>query len=171
MAYKSFTDGGSTTDTSTTQEVDLGTLQTVDGDGGPVTYVYVYNDDASTDWAVGDVIERVADGGSPTHAAAKGMACDGTRTAADGTLRMDVLGVAQSAIKRSEYGWILCKGIGTVKTASVDVSTSRFLATNGSSSAGTAATATATETTTGKQIGTALTDTSGGTSTAYIDVL
>lgn len=169
MGYKSFTDGGSVTDTSTTQEVDLGTLQVVDGDSGPATYVYVYNDDAAVNWAVGEVIAREVPG-SATHAATKGMAFDGQQSDADASRASDVLGVAQSAINAGEYGWILARGVGTVKCeASVAVATA--LATDGGTAAGTAEAATSGELDAGKGIGIALTAHSGGTCTALITLM
>lgn len=111
--YKSFTDGGSTTDTSTTKEVDLGTLQVLDGEGGPVTWIYVYNDHATIDWFDGCIVNRETPG-SGTHAATKGMPFDGTRSAGT-VVKWLILGVAQGVIEAGEYGWIVAKGVCTVK--------------------------------------------------------
>ena len=167
MAYKSFTDGGSTTDTSTTQEVDLGSLQTVDGEAGPVTWIYVYNDDGSHDWFEGCVVVREAPG-SATHAAGKGMAYDGIRSAST-TYRNKVLGVAQGVIKQGEYGWIVAKGVCTVKGDDALAAGDDII----NDADGTVDTATSTETNNSKGIGYALNDSAATTflTTCLIDVL
>ena len=162
--YKSFTDGGSTTDTSTTKEVELGTLQVTEGEGGPVTWVYVYNDHASDHWFDGAVIVREAVG-SATHAAGKGMAFDGILSG--GTLHTDqILGVAQGVVEDGEYGWIVCKGVCTVKGDGSVAAGEQIV----SHTSGLADTATSAEIDDSKGLGIALTD-DAPLMTAIIDVV
>ena len=168
MGYKSFYDGASVTEATATKEFDLGTRKVVETSSGPQTYVYVYNDDTAVDWGVGEVIAREVPG-SATHTATTGMAYDGQRSDADASRASDVLGVAQSAILRAQYGWILERGVGTIKAES-GVAVGNNLATDGGTAAGTAEAATSAESDDGKQIGIALTAHSGGTCTAYIDL-
>lgn len=70
---------------------------------GEEEWVYVYNDEASTDFAQGNCIMR--DAATPT--------CDGIlSTGAVASTR--VLGVAQHAIPAGYYGFILKRGLGKV---------------------------------------------------------
>ena len=167
MSYKSFYDGGSTTDTSTTAEVDLGSHRVVDGEGGPVTWSYVYNDDPSNAWFEGCVVVREA-AGSATHAAGKGMAYDGLRSAST-TYRNRILGVAQGVIATGSYGWIVAKGVCTVKGDAALAAGENLV----NDAAGTADTATSAETDDSKGFGIALDDSAATTflTTCLIDVL
>ena len=166
--YKSFTDGGSTTDTSTTQETELGTQQVVDGEGGPVIWIYVYNDDPSNAWFEGCVVVREA-AASATHAATKGMAFDGIRSGSAALRQNQVLGVAQGVVATGEYGWIAAKGVCTVK-GDGSVAADEHLATH---TTGLADTASSAEIDDGKAFGIALTADDAATvlATCIIDCL
>ena len=73
---------------------------------GPRVWVYVFNDEASTAFAAGDIIMRDATSTDP----------GGVLTTA-GTLipAIRLLGVAQHAIAAGSYGWILKRGVGEVR--------------------------------------------------------
>lgn len=166
MGYKSFYDGASVTEASATKEFDLGTTKVVESEGGPQVYRYVYNDEASNDFFVGCVVVREA-AASATHAAGKGRAFDGIRSATAALHQIKVLGVAQTAIPAGEYGWILMQGVGTVKTDG-GVVADDLLATH---TAGLADTATSAEVDDSKCIGHALEDDSAAALvTAYISL-
>lgn len=67
-------------------------------------WVYVYNDEASTAFAQGEVIIR--DTGTVTY---DGIRCNAAVPA------VRVLGVAQHAVAAGSYGWILKKGVGEIQ--------------------------------------------------------
>lgn len=95
------------TDVSTTKLYPLGyeiTEPAGSDDAGPRTWVYVYNDEASTAFAQGDVIGR--DAGTTTF--------DGVLIPTSSSPAR-ALGVAQHAIAAGSYGWILKRGLGEVK--------------------------------------------------------
>lgn len=72
---------------------------------GPQVWRYVFNDEASTAFAAGDVIVRDVE-----------SAFDGVLNT-DQAPRIGCLGVAQHAIAAGSYGWILKRGVGLVKAA------------------------------------------------------
>lgn len=96
--------GISSTTVSTTQLYPLGlTLVEANGDKGLQTWIYVYNDEASTAFAQGTVCIR--DLGTETYDAI-------VSTGAVNHQR--VIGVAQHEIAAGSYGFILRDGIGEV---------------------------------------------------------
>ncbi len=103
-----FTAAGISTSTVTTDaQAPLGFELTVpDGDKGAQVWVYVFNDEASTAFAAGDVIVR--DASTQTY--------DGILNT-DVTAAVRVLGIAQHAIAAGSYGFILRKGIGVARCA------------------------------------------------------
>ena len=106
-----FTAAGIATDTvTTTQQAPLGFVLTVpDGDNGFQEWVYVYNDEASDDFAVGQIIYR--DASANTDRPYFGGLIAPVTTHRPAVL---VLGVAQHEIKNDEYGFILRKGVGKI---------------------------------------------------------
>ena len=102
--------------TYTTEQYALGSRYTQPADEniaansthyGEKTWVFVYNDEASTAWAEGDVIFLDSD-----YAAYNGIL-------ATTTLHVHrVLGVAGHAIAAGSYGWIVVKGICEVGAVS-----------------------------------------------------
>ena len=101
-----FTAAGISTSTVTTDaQAPLGFELTVpDGDKGAQVWVYVFNDEASTAFAAGDVIVR--DASTQTY--------DGILNT-DVTAAVRVLGIAQHAIAAGSYGFILRKGSKTLQ--------------------------------------------------------
>ena len=81
-------------------------LTVPDGNNGAQVWVYVYNDENSSDFAAGDVIVR--DASTQTY--------DGVLNT-DTTAAVRVLGIAQHAIAAGSYGFILRKGIGVARCA------------------------------------------------------
>jgi hypothetical protein len=105
--------GISPTTVTTTQQAPLGFELTVpDGDNGLQTWIYVFNDEASSAFEQGNVITR--DGGTVTY--------DGILAAASSPASR-VIGVAQHTIAAGSYGFILRRGIGEVKagTGTIDI--------------------------------------------------
>jgi hypothetical protein len=89
---------------------------------GGRTWRYVYNDDASTAWAVGNPI---------VFEAAKGPGYG--RQSTTSTLQgMQCIGVAQHAIAAGSYGWILADGVGEVLACSdtIDANEAVYLSDN-----------------------------------------
>ena len=94
------------TQVNTTQQAPLGFEVVVpDGDNGEQTWVYVFNDEASTAFAAGDLIQLDTDY-VPYH---------GIVSAGAALVRFRVLGAAQHAIAAGSYGFILKKGKGLAK--------------------------------------------------------
>lgn len=89
-------------------------------------WVYVFNDEAATALAAGDICVR--DPSATTY----GMY--GVLIAASGTVfdKRLIVGVAQHAIAAGEYGWILVKGKGLVKNGTANISADTPLTTGGS---------------------------------------
>tara|TARA_A100001515_G_scaffold125814_1_gene110753 strand:- start:44 stop:559 length:516 start_codon:yes stop_codon:yes gene_type:complete len=107
---RAFPDAVTTVDT--TEQYDLGTewhmeaaeAKIYNSDvSGPQCWRYVFNDEASTAFAAGDVIVRDAL-----------SAYDGVLNT-DQAPRVSCLGVAQHAIAAGSYGWILKSGVGLLK--------------------------------------------------------
>jgi predicted RecA/RadA family phage recombinase len=71
---------------------------------GDKEWVFVYNDEASTAWAEGDVIMLDNSDYKPFH----GLKCTATLHV------FRILGVAAHAIAAGSYGWIIAKGVGEV---------------------------------------------------------
>ena len=110
--------GISVTDVDTSAKLPLGFVyrEPASGDNeGEKHWIYVFNDEASTAWAQGNVIAR--DGGTTTY--------DGILAAAS-TPSSRVLGVAQHAIAAGSYGFIQRRGIAEVLagTGTIDVNES-----------------------------------------------
>jgi hypothetical protein len=96
--------GISPTTVTTTQQAPLGFVLTVpNGDNGAQEWLYVFNDEASTSFVEGTLIQR--DAATAT--------CDGiVSTGAVSPQR--IMGVAQHTIAAGSYGFILRKGIGQI---------------------------------------------------------
>ena len=96
--------GISATTVTTDQQAPLGfELVVPDGDNGEQVWIYVFNDEAATNFVVGTLIQR--DLATATY--------DGiVSTGAISPQR--ILGVAQHTIAAQSYGFILRKGIGQV---------------------------------------------------------
>ena len=73
---------------------------------GPKTWVFVYNDEASTAFAEGDLVSIDTGDYAPFH---------GIVSAAAATTAGLILGVAGHAIAAGSYGWIVKKGICEAK--------------------------------------------------------
>ena len=98
--------GSQLAETGTTQTHRLGTLairENLTDDRGEELWIYVFNDEAATAFAAGNVIAR--DAATAT--------ADGILAAVD-TPANRLLGVAQHAIAAGSYGWIIRHGIGLV---------------------------------------------------------
>lgn len=103
----------SLTETSTTPRFQLGALYIESTDGatatikgnGERTWRYVKNDEGATAFAAGHLVQRKAS----TTTMLGVLSLNGTLKGPQG-----YLGVAQHAIAAGSYGWILCKGWGTV---------------------------------------------------------
>ncbi len=111
--------GDSITKVSTTQLHPLGTTVVepatqagTRADQGEQTWVYVYNDEASSAFAEGLVVMR--DAGTATY--------DAVLADASGTVVPNVrlLGVARHAIAAGSYGFVLKQGIGEVQAGDTD---------------------------------------------------
>jgi hypothetical protein len=97
--------GLSVTTVTTDQQAPLGFQLTVpNGDFGLQTWVYVFNDDAAANWAIGDLIQLDTDF-VPFH---------GIQSAGSALVKLRVLGAAQHTIAAGSYGFILQRGRGTV---------------------------------------------------------
>jgi hypothetical protein len=130
MSGNQFTSGGNVVDgsaakgwwesTYTTEQYPLGTLRTQEADEvnsansthyGDRTWVFVYNDEASTAWTEGDLISIDTGDYAPYH---------GIVSAAAATVAGALLGVAGGGVTAGYYGWVIksgvceCKGDGSV---------------------------------------------------------
>ena len=96
--------GTSLTQTSATQLAPLGFVMTVgDGDNGLVEYMYCYNDSGS-EIAANIVVQR-KDATVKAHILIAPVA---------GSIKLEqVLGITQTAIPSTHYGWVARKGIVT----------------------------------------------------------
>lgn len=92
--------GDAVSDTGTVKKYPLGTLRMQDG----ATYRYVQRSDATVSFAAGDLVYR-AGGTSGSYWQVTGDISDVTGGHA--------VGVAQSSISNSSYGWVLTKGLVT----------------------------------------------------------
>ena len=83
-------------------------------DTGEREWIYVYNDEAATAFAVGDIVVRDTDAGSTYDAIlmASGVAVPAIR----------VMGVAQHVIADGSYGFVLRRGVGLVKNGTANIS-------------------------------------------------
>ena len=93
----------------------LGTLRTQSADEvnaansthyGDRTWVFVYNDEASTAWAEGDLISIDTGDYAPFH---------GIVSAAAATVAGALLGVAGGALAAGKYGWVIKSGVCEAK--------------------------------------------------------
>ena len=101
--------GGSGTRVTTTQELPLGFQVTVpNGDLGMQKWVYVFNDEASTAFAVGQIIYRDPSAATQDFYGGLIAPVDVHQP------KVMVLGFAQHAIAAGSYGFILLKGVGTI---------------------------------------------------------
>ncbi|MDF1699563.1 MAG: hypothetical protein P1V36_00185 [Planctomycetota bacterium] len=137
---RAFPDAVTTVDTAAQYE--LGTIWEMDAAeaeeldstvAGPQRWVYVFNDEASTAWAAGNVV-----------------ALDASTVNYDGILApvdapaVRLLGVAQHAIAAGSYGWILERGFGEVLAGTGGITANTPLTVN-DTDAGTALDGSATE--------------------------
>ena len=111
--------GISVTDVDTSAKLPLGFVyrEPASGDNeGEKHWIYVFNDEASTAWAQGNVIVR--DAATTTY--------DGVLSAAAVVPAYSVIGVAQHAIAAGSYGFIQRRGIAEVLagTGTIDVNES-----------------------------------------------
>lgn len=67
-------------------------------------WTYVFNDEAATAFAQGDIVAHDTTTATPGDAILAPLSCPTTR----------VIGVAQHAIAAGSYGWVLSRGIGEV---------------------------------------------------------
>ena len=112
--------GTSLTQTSATQLAPLGFIMTAgDGDNGMVEYMYCYNDSGSDIGANLAVIRKAATVQSHIAIAATGAQVE------------TVLGITQTAIPSTHYGWVARKGIVTA-TGDAAVTATRSLIVDGS---------------------------------------
>tara|TARA_R110002020_G_scaffold148705_4_gene324713 strand:+ start:2012 stop:2509 length:498 start_codon:yes stop_codon:yes gene_type:complete len=119
--------GISPTTVTTTQQAPLGFELTVpDGDNGLQEWVYVFNDEASTAFAIGNVI--IKDPSATTFDFYGGIQAPDTAH----TPAVMVLGVAQHPIAAGSYGFILRKGVGLVLAGSAGVAVDSAFTTGGS---------------------------------------
>lgn len=93
---------------------------------GERKWVYVFNDEASTAFAQGEVVIR--DPSAATHDAY------GAIQAASGTVysRLQTIGVAQFAIAAGSYGFVLADGVGEIAHGTADITADTELTTGGS---------------------------------------
>lgn len=130
-----------TTLVSTTQQAPLGrkfTEHLTSSTGnlrGEREWVYVFNDEAATAFAQGDVIIR--DPSATTYTMYGGLIAPVTN--AEKNTR--ILGVANHAIAAGSFGWIICRGFALVKCGTGNISADHDIVTGGSA-AGTAKDAT-----------------------------
>lgn len=106
--------GISLTDVSTDQQLPLGFQYHQPSDSvnnyGERVWVYIFNDEASTGMTQGQVVYR--DPSATTHDWWGGLIAPVTAHQA----KAMVLGFVQHAIAAGSYGFILAKGVGSVKT-------------------------------------------------------
>jgi hypothetical protein len=111
----------------------LGTFQVVPArvlasglSAGNQVWVYVFNDEASSAFAIGDIIVR--DPSATTEKMYGGLIAPVTNAAQ----ALGVLGVAQHAIAAGSYGWILCKGKGLCRAGTGDITADAAIVSGGS---------------------------------------
>jgi hypothetical protein len=103
--------GISPTTVTTTQQAPLGFVLTAPcatADAGYCDWVYVFNDEASDDFAAGQIIYRLP--ASTTQDWYGGLIAPVTVHQP----KVTVLGIAQHAIANGSYGFILQKGVGLI---------------------------------------------------------
>tara|TARA_R110002020_G_scaffold28320_1_gene90513 strand:- start:95 stop:598 length:504 start_codon:yes stop_codon:yes gene_type:complete len=131
-----FTAAGIATDTvSTTQLAPLGFVLTAPcatADAGYCEWVYVFNDEATTAFAVGNTIFR--DPSLTTQDWYGGL----ITPVDDHQPTVTVLGVAQHVIAAGSYGFILQKGVGTILAGNANLTVDAAITTGGATTAGTA---------------------------------
>lgn len=88
---------------------------------GERQWVYVYNDEAATDFVQGNIVKR--DAATVTH--------DGILTDTNGAASVAILGVAQHTIGEGQYGWILKRGIGEVLAGTAGVTANTAIVPDG----------------------------------------
>jgi len=110
--------GISPTTVTTTQQCPLGFVLTAPcstADAGMCEWVYVFNDAASDDFAVGTIVFRDP---SATTQDWYGALPTGSGTVVS---RPYVIGVAQHAIPAGSYGFVLKRGVGLILSGSAGV--------------------------------------------------
>lgn len=96
------------TDVDTEAKAPLGQIVEVwDDTYGEQTWIYVFNDEASTPFAAGVICARDAGTATPGDAIVAPQSCPSAR----------VMGVAQHAIPAGSYGWIQRTGAGALVKA------------------------------------------------------
>mgnify|MGYP003662162911 CR=1 FL=1 len=108
-------------------------VQQASAGNGVQTWVYVFNDEASTDFAVGNIIYR--DPSATTYDWYGGLIAPAT----DHQAKVMCLGVAQHVIAAGSFGFILKTGVGTILAGSGGLTVDAPF-TSGGSAAGTALT-------------------------------
>lgn len=103
---------------------------------GNQVWVYVFNDEAATAFAEGDIVIR--DPSATTENEFGVIQAPATNAAAG----YSVVGVAQHAIAAGSYGWVLCKGVGNLRAGTGNVTADTSVV-SGGTSAGCAKDATA----------------------------
>jgi hypothetical protein len=127
--------GISTSTVTTTQQAPLGFVLTAPSattDGGMCEWVYVFNDEASDDFAAGQIIYR--DPSATTQDWYGGLIAPVT----DHQPKVLVLGVAQHAIPNGSYGFILQKGVGTILSGGGGLSADTAFTSGGATTDGSA---------------------------------
>jgi hypothetical protein len=119
------------TQVDTTRQHDLGSLyldpQPASVPGvGPKVYIYVFNDEAATAFAVGDIVVR--DPSATTETLFGGLIAAATNAASN----MVVLGVSDKAIAAGSYGWIQCQGKCVVKNGTGNITADTAIVSGGS---------------------------------------
>lgn len=123
------------TDVDTTQKMPLGFQVRIPqaqndasatADQGDQIWTYVFNDEASTAFAAGDVVIR------DPSAATQDMYGVIQSPATTHTPAHAVVGVAQHAIAAGSYGFVLSKGRGLISLGTADVTADTALTTGGS---------------------------------------
>ena len=121
--------GISVTTVTTTQQAPLGFVLTAPcatTDAGMCEWVYVFNDEASNAFAIGNAVVR--DPSVTTQDWYGGIQAPATTH----TPTVAVLGVAQHEIAAGSYGFILRKGVGTVLAGSAAITVDTAITTGGS---------------------------------------
>ena len=127
--------GISVTDVDTTAQLPLGFQyrSPASGDGeGEKVWVYVFNDEASTAYAAGNIIYR--DPSAATNDWYGGLIAPVTVHQA----KVMCIGVAQHAIAAGSYGFILKEGVGTILAGSGGLTADTPFTSGGAGTAGTA---------------------------------
>ena len=104
----------------------------VTNNAGPQTWVYVFNDEASTAFAAGNIIYR--DPSATTNDWYGGLIAPVTVHQA----KVMTLGVAQHTIAAGSYGFILKRGVGTILAGSGGLTADTPFTSGGAGTAGTA---------------------------------